>query len=108
MKRFAWKGFLISLLILNSFTGISQEIKEFAKDSTFIEQFKEFAERNIGEQDEDSLESFVQKWQSGYFTEDIKNSFIDICNLMLDNKATRDPHFINYFNLVWNFSKMKI
>jgi len=105
MKRFAWKGFLIALLILNSFTAISQEIKEFAKDSTFIKQFKEFAERNIGDQDEDSLESFVEKWQAGFFTEDMQKRFIDICNLMLDNKASRDPHFINYFNLVLEFQQ---
>ncbi|MCK5169658.1 MAG: hypothetical protein KAQ75_07255, partial [Bacteroidales bacterium] len=82
----------------------AQNIKEFQKDSTlFIEQFNEFTGRNISEREKDSLDSFVEKWNTNYFSEDVKNRFIDICNLMLSNKASRDPYFTKYFDIVMAF-----
>lgn len=82
----------------------SQEIKEFEKDTAiFIQQFEEFTGVNITEEQEDSLESFILKWNAGYFSDEVKERFIDVCNLMLDKKARRDPHFMKYFDMVMLF-----
>ena len=91
---------------MNFFFSIAnaQEIKEFSKDtSIFIDQFEEFIDKNLSDQEEDSIESFKDKWEEGYFSDDIKNRFIDVCNFMLENKAQRTPHFVNYYNMVLTF-----
>ena len=104
MKKGLFILFSICLIFLFSKSGISQEINEFEKDTAlFIEQFEEFTNRNISEQEEDSLESFVEKWNTQYFSDEVKERFIDVCNLMLDKKARRDPHFMKYFEMVMIF-----
>ena len=104
MKRVLHFFSLIFFLSIINNALYAQNIKEFQKDSTlFIEQFKEFTERNISVHEEDSLKSFVEKWNTNYFSEDVKNRFIDICNLMLSKKASRDPYFTKYFDIVMAF-----
>ena len=104
MKRILHIFSLILCLSIITNALHAQNIKEFQKDSSlFIEQFSEFTERNISEHEKDSLDSFVEKWNTNYFSEDVKNRFIDICNLMLSNKASRDPYFTKYFDIVMAF-----
>ena len=105
MKKSLLKIFILFNLIFISNFSFSQDLKEFQKDSIFIEQFEEFVEKNIAEEKGDSLKSFVEKWNSIYFSTEIKDRFIDICNLMLQNKASRDPHFTRYFDIVMTFHR---
>ena len=94
MKRFLHLISAILFLVFLSSSAHAQVIKEFSKDTAqFIPQFQEFVSRNISEQEEDSLKSFIEKWETGFFSEDVKTRFIDVCNLMLENKASRDPFF---------------
>lgn len=91
-------------LSITNYTLQAQDIKEFQKDtSLFIEQFNEFVGKNIADSKKDSLESFVEKWNANYFSEDVKDRFIDICNLMLKKNASRDPFFTKYFDIVMVF-----
>jgi hypothetical protein len=104
MKRKFLTGIIFTTLSLFALTTSAQNLKEFQKDSTlFIEQFEEFVNLNLSEQEEDSLRSFIEKWNIGYFTDTIKNRFIDVCNFMLKNKASRNPHFTKYFEIVMVF-----
>lgn len=108
MKRVLLIFILPVIFSIISYSAIAQDIKEFQKDSTlFIEQFEEFTERNISETEEDSLKSFVEKWNTGYFSDEIKDRFIDVCNLMLDKKASRNPHFTKYFDIVMTFHRIE-
>lgn len=108
MKRFILNGFgilFLSFLVINTY---AQDIKEFSQDTTvFIDQFKEFVDKNLSEQDEDSLDSFKEKWEEAYFSNEIKDRFIGVCNLMIKNKASRDPYFVKYFDLVMAFHRNK-
>ncbi|MEA2107074.1 MAG: hypothetical protein U9P82_10245 [Bacteroidota bacterium] len=105
MKKISIKIILILVLFFTTFSFLSaQDLKEFSTDTAqFIEQFEEFVKRNISEQKEDSLDVFIDRWNTGYFTDEIKTRFIDVCNLMLGNKARRNPHFTKYFDLVMIF-----
>ena len=106
MKKHLFRGLVLSILGLFTATTQAQDIKEFQKDSTlFIEQFEEFVNRNLPEQEEDSLKIFIERWNTGYFTEDIKDRFMDVCNFMLQNKARRDPHCTKYFDIVMTFHR---
>ena len=103
MKNFIIKS-LIFLFIVTSFQLKAQDRKEFDKDSTlFIGQFEEFINRNLSESKEDSLKIFIERWNTGYFSNEIKDRFINVCNFMLKNKARRDPHFTEYFEMVMAF-----
>lgn len=91
-----------SLTALNSL--LAQDLKEFKTDTAqFIAQFEEFVKRNISEEQEDSLDVFIDRWNTGYYSDEIKTRFIDVCNLMLQKKARRNPHFTKYFDLVMAF-----
>lgn len=104
MKRYLLKGLFFTVLSIFTLTAKAQDLKEFQKDSTlFIEQFEEFVNRNLPEKEEDSLDIFIERWNTGYFSDDIKDRFIDVCNLMLKNKASRNPHFTKYFDIVMTF-----
>ncbi|HAF28892.1 MAG TPA: hypothetical protein DCG75_07575 [Bacteroidales bacterium] len=104
MKNNLFKILFFSILSVIAFDSHAQDIKEFQKDSTlFIEQFEEFVNKNLPENEEDSLDVFVERWNIGYFSDEIKDRFIDVCNLMLKNKARRDPHFTKYLDLVMTF-----
>ncbi|MBU8893746.1 MAG: hypothetical protein KOO66_13280 [Bacteroidales bacterium] len=104
MKKALFYSLVFIFAGFSFFSSFAQDITEFGKDSTlFIEQFEEYVNRNLPEQEEDSLESFIEKWNTNYYTEDIKNRFIDICNLLLKNKASRKPHFTKYFDIVMAF-----
>ncbi|NOQ24577.1 MAG: hypothetical protein GQ564_04370 [Bacteroidales bacterium] len=104
MKRNLLKGLFFTVLSLFTLTISAQNLKEFQKDSTlFIEEFEQFVNRNLLEQEEDSLDAFIERWNIGYFSNDIKDRFIDVCNLMLKNKASRDPFFTKYFDIVMTF-----
>ncbi len=106
MKKYLLKSLFFSLLSLSIFNSTAQDIKEFQKDSTlFIEQFEEFVNKNLPKNEEDSLKLFVEKWNIGYYTDDIKDRFADVCNLMLENKARRNPHFTKYFDIVMAFHR---
>jgi len=106
MKKHLLKSLILSLIALIQLNSKAQDLKEFQKDSTlFIEQFEEFVDRNLEENQEDSLKSFIEQWNSGFFNDEIKGRFIDICNLMLKNKASRKPHFIDYVDLVMTFHR---
>ncbi|MFC2096063.1 hypothetical protein ACFLQ3_00005, partial [Bacteroidota bacterium] len=108
MKKHLLKGLIFSILGILTITSQAQEIKEFQKDSTlFIEQFEEFVNKNLPEQEEDSLKIFIERWNTGYFTEDIKDRFMDVCNSMLKNKARRDPHFTKYYDIVMAFHRSR-
>jgi len=98
----------IILIFFSCFAGknvlLAQDLKEFSTDTAqFINQFEEFVKRNISEQKEDSLEIFVERWNTGFFSDEVKDRFIGVCNLMLKNKARRNPHFTKYFDLVQIF-----
>ncbi|MGM0408938.1 MAG: hypothetical protein ACQERU_13230, partial [Bacteroidota bacterium] len=94
----------ISLFLISAKALNAQDIKAFDTDTAqFIEQFEEFVNRNLSEQEEDSLKVFVEKWNAGQFSYDLKTSFIDHCNFMLENKARRNPHFTKFFDLVMTF-----
>ncbi|MDA3953443.1 MAG: hypothetical protein PF485_07335 [Bacteroidales bacterium] len=104
MKNYLFKSFFFTILSLIAITTSAQDIKEFQKDSTiFIEQFEGFVNRNLPEHEEDSLKIFLERWNIGYYSNDIKDRFIDVCNLMLKNKARRNPHFTKYFDIVMAF-----
>lgn len=104
MKNYRLKILFFSVLCFITFNIKAQDIKEFQKDSTlFIEQFEEFVNKNLPENEEDSLDVFIERWNTGFFTDEIKDRFIDVCNLMLKNKARRNPHFTKYFDLVMVF-----
>ncbi len=106
MKKHLITSLAITVLGILTLTSSAQDIKEFQKDSTlFIEQFEEFVNRNLPEQEEDSLDVFIERWNTGYFTDDMKDRFMDVCNFMLKNKARRDPHFTEYFDLVMAFHR---
>ncbi|MBI9053379.1 MAG: hypothetical protein JEY96_06145 [Bacteroidales bacterium] len=106
MKRFILKGLGLIFFCAILTTSYAQDIKEFSQDTAiFIDQFEEFVDRNISEQEEDSLKSFKDKWEEAYFSEDIMNRFIGVCNLMISNKARRNPHFTKYYDLVMTFHR---
>lgn len=108
MNNHLFKGLIITFLSLFIiFSNVKgQDLKEFQNDSTlFIEQFEEFVSRNLPDDQKDSLEAFVEKWNTGYFKEDIKDRFVDVCNFMLKNKARRNPHFTAYFDIVMAFHR---
>ncbi len=106
MKKALFISLILTIFCLNIRSSFSQDLKEFGKDSTlFIEEFEEFVNRNLSEIQEDSLEIFIEKWNVNYFTEDIKERFVDICNMLLKNKASRKPHFTKYFDIVMAFHR---
>lgn len=104
MKKNLLKLLLYLVLSLILLPASAQDVKEFSKDSSlFIEQFEEFVNKNLPDNEKDSLQIFVERWNTVFFTEEIKNRFIDVCNLMLKNKARRNPHFTKYLDLVMTF-----
>ncbi len=107
MKKCLLKGLTIFFFGFLYFSSMSQEVEETPKDTTlFIEQFEEYVNRNLSEAVEDSLESFIEKWNTGYFSNDIKDRFEDVYNFMINNKARRNPHILKYFELVMTFHRL--
>lgn len=108
MKKILYTLITLCLIQISNVAS-GQSFKEFQKDSTlFIQQFEEFVGKNISEQYEDSLQSFIDKWNANYYADEIKDRFIDVCNLMLKNKASRNPYFVKYFDLVMVFHSSEI
>ncbi|MEE4196023.1 MAG: hypothetical protein V2I54_00135 [Bacteroidales bacterium] len=105
MKKQSIKGIVILLFCFFVFKPlVAQDLKEFSTDTAqFIDQFEEFIKRNISEQEEDSLDVFLDRWEAGGFSVEVKDRFIEVCNLLLKNKARRNPHFTKYFDLVLTF-----
>jgi len=105
MKIISIKRILIFLLCFFLYNSLNaQDLKEFSTDTAeFIDQFEEFVKRNITEQQEDNFEIFIDRWETGYFSDKIKTRFIEVCNLMLNRNARREPHFTKYFDLVLSF-----
>ena len=107
MKTYLLKGIIILSLGVSFLNSSAQENKQIQEDSTiFIEQFEEFVNRNLSDAVEDSLETFIEKWNTGYFSNDVKERFKEVYTFMIKNKARRDPHILKYFELVMIFHRI--
>ncbi|OFX82339.1 MAG: hypothetical protein A2W99_09815 [Bacteroidetes bacterium GWF2_33_16] len=94
----------IILTLIFSIKSFGQELKEFSTDTTlFIEQFESFVKKNISDSDKENLDQFVLKWKTNIIDEKIQFRFIDVCNLLLKEKAQRSPHFTKYLEVVTAF-----
>lgn len=92
-------GYFILLLsfILCSLQVFAQQPEAFSTDSaTFIDEFEEFVENNISEENEVFLDQFIELWEQGKVTEEQQQQIMETANLMLQKNARRKPHFIPY------------
>ncbi|MEA3317102.1 MAG: hypothetical protein U9R54_04030, partial [Bacteroidota bacterium] len=106
------KSYLLGLIILGFISiffntlGYSQRIKHFSTDTAeFINEFEEYLQRNITEEDEDKLEIFIEKWENGFFSDTVRTRIMNVSNVMLKKKARRNPHFLLYMNALLNFTE---
>lgn len=100
---------LIIFCFLSTFfitSAYSQNIKSFSTDTLeFIEEFEEYLQQNINDNDEKKLEIFVEKWKTNFFSDTIKSRIISVSNLLLKKKARRNPHFLLYMKAILIFTE---
>lgn len=81
--------------------GISQEIKEFDKNpEEFIKQFFSFLTYGSDKEERIFVETFKNAWIAGNYSENQKNTIIQISNDLLQKKARNFPHFYNYIQIL--------
>lgn len=88
---------LMLLFVLTSTKLYAQQPEAFSTDSaTFIEEFEEFVETNISEENEVFFDKFIELWEQGQVTEEQQKQIMTTANLLLAKNARRKPHFIPY------------
>ncbi|MCF8335753.1 MAG: hypothetical protein K9H65_04035 [Bacteroidales bacterium] len=75
-------------------TSNAQRLEEFPHDSAkFIETLSEFLEKRISDSKEEKFDKFREYWESGKFTPAKRDTIVSMANTMLQNGASRSPHF---------------
>jgi len=100
------------ILIVSGFVfhfAFVQEPKKFSEDpGEFIIQFETFMKKNITQENEEILSSFIDIWKEdslGFFIIDEQKQFIEISNILLDNKARAYPHFRDFLLCIMSFRR---
>jgi len=102
-----WSSSRLVLLIwvlLVSFPGkvqAQERVSSFPEDSKLyfstLEQHFNFVNKNRKKEAISFLQSFREKWNSPFFSDEIKSQIYLISNKMLDNKMSAIPFFSDYF-----------
>lgn len=108
IKRYLFFA-ICCLFIFANPTAKAQEIEAFSTDSAaFIDEFEEFVETNISEENEELLEAFVEMWETGKIAEPFRQRIIETSNLLLSHNARRKPHFIPYLQALTTFLNSEV
>ena len=89
-----------------SISGLyAQSFKEFSRDSeSFFKElnslFSKVSVKENRELCEESMEKFIEFWNTGVFTKEIKENTRGICNLMLKRRLKAYPHFYHYISSI--------
>jgi hypothetical protein len=103
-RIFIIAGFVLFLLALIPTQSKGQELKEFSTDTlVFIEQFESFIKKNSSDIEKANLDQFLLKWKTKEIDDDKRLRFISLCNLLLNNKAQRSPHFTKFIEVYLTF-----
>lgn len=95
--------FLVFSVLFISKTVCSQElVKEFPYSSEeYLTQIELHFERVNAKEKRDAkefLKELEDKWQSDYYSDDVKEQIYITSNLMIKNKMRAAPYFMTYFN----------
>ena len=102
LRRF----FFLQLIFILSISGLyAQSFKEFSRDSeSFFKElnslFSKVSVKENKEKCEESMEKFIEFWNTGVFTKEIKENTRGICNLMLKRRLKAYPHFYHYLSSI--------
>ena len=95
---------LLSFLLWTmSATIYGQKFKKFSEDSeVFLSELNElFAKITVKKNKqacENMMEHFIDNWNSGVFTTEIKQNTRSICNKMLKRRMKPYPHYYHYLS----------
>lgn len=87
-------AFILVLFIIKPPEIHSQIVEEFPSDSAkYAETLTTFLKKRIKESNEPLFNKFIQHWSTGKFTPKKRDSIVAVSNLLLNNRANREPHF---------------
>lgn len=79
------KKYILILFLFNSFLSWAQPRSFSRNPSVFIKEYVKFLQPKAEKQDQELLETFTTKWDSGKFVEPEQRNIISVANLMLMN-----------------------
>jgi len=102
---------LVSLLFLALFipqVSHAQIVEEFPTDSAkYAETLTDFLEKRIKESNEPLVEKFITYWSNGSFSPQKRDSIVAVSNLLLNNRAKREPHFTDMMDFFMELNDTK-
>jgi hypothetical protein len=99
VKLFLSVAFIIFFFAIKPTQVHSQSIKEFPQDSAkYVETLTEFLKKRIKESNEALFNKFIKHWSTGKFSPQKRDSIVLVSNLLLKNRANREPHFTKMMN----------
>lgn len=102
---------IIQLFAISGETIAQQKITEFPNDPSLylnsLENYFEIVPKSKTKEAAGFMQAFTQKWQSGFFSDQIKKHIYSTSNAMLVNKMSAIPHFTTYFNTLIHLIESK-
>lgn len=94
-------GILMSLLSENAYAQSKERVTSFPEDPiqyiSTLEQHFEFIQKSKKKDADIFLEDFKLRWQTGFFTDEIKSQIYITSNKMLKSKMAAMPFYSDYF-----------
>ena len=106
------KNLLFSIILSLSlvFSAFSQGLKTLPEDpEAFIQAIPELFQPAGQKMDENIVvlvDSLTHCWNAQYFSDEEKFGIIKMSRRLLDRRMKADPHFVNFFTCILNFSVM--